>query len=207
MEEVEEHMIGGAAGGTPGVEENPPEYVMPEDGSERYDKVSRVINYELNEINKEIRKAPGEVEAVTVAVLINQDALIDGNLTADKEREIADLIYAATGLDTRQVEVKSERFRSEELGVAEGEKGMNWLALILALVGGLSIVGYVAYRRKKDRELEELESELDEETLIEAEIEDLEFETEESKMKSQIENFVDKKPDAVAQLLRTWLNE
>lgn len=76
-----------------------------------------------------------------------------------------------------------------------------------ALVGGLSIVGYVAYRRKKDRELEELESELDEETLIEAEIEDLEFETEESKMKSQIENFVDKKPDAVAQLLRTWLNE
>ncbi len=31
---------------------------MPEDGNERYDKVSRIINYELNEINKEIRKAP-----------------------------------------------------------------------------------------------------------------------------------------------------
>ena len=79
---------------------------MSEDGNERYDKVSRIINYELNEINKEIRKAPGEVEAVTVAILINKDSLIDGNLTEDKEKEIADLIYAATGLDTRQVEVK-----------------------------------------------------------------------------------------------------
>lgn len=207
MEEVEEHMVGGAAGGVPGEEENPPEYVMPEDGNERYDKVSRVINYELNEINKEIRKAPGEVEAVTVAVLINKDSLIDGNLTADKEKEIADLIYAATGLDTRQVEVKAERFRTEGIDVAEDKKGMNWLALILALLASSSIAGYVIYKRKKENEPGDLETELDDETLIGTKVEDLEFETEESKMKAQIENFVDRKPDAVAQLLRTWLNE
>ena len=46
MEEAEEHMVDGAAGGTPGVEENPPDYVMPEDGNEKYNKVNRVINYE-----------------------------------------------------------------------------------------------------------------------------------------------------------------
>lgn len=207
MEEAEEHMVGAGAGGVPGVEENPLENVMPEDGNERYDKVSRIINYELNEINKEIRKAPGEVEAVTVAVLINKDSLIDGNLTADKEKEIADLIYAATGLDTRQVEVKAESFRSDNMDVAEDKKPMNWLALVLALIAASSIVGYAVYRRRKGSELRDLETELDDETLIETEVEDLEFETEESKMKAQIESFVDRKPDAVAQLLRTWLNE
>ncbi len=208
MEEVEEHMTGGAAGGTPGVEENPPEYVMPEDGNERYDKVSRVINYELNEINKDIKKAPGQVENITVAVLINKDALIDGDITPDKEKEIADLIYAATGLDTQQVEVKAERFRTgEESDVVKDIKGNNWLTLVLALVAASSIAGYAVYRRKRKRDLEDQEIELDDVASIETEVEDLEFETEESKMKSQIEKFVDRKPDAVAQLLRTWLNE
>lgn len=208
MEEAEEHMVDGAAGGTPGVEENPPDYVMPEDGNEKYNKVNRVINYELNEINKDIKKAPGEVESITVAVLINKDALIDEDLTTEKEKEIADLIHAATGLETKQVEVKAEKFRtSEETDIAKDKKGMNWLALVLALIAGSSIAGYVVYRRKKERELEDQETKLDDLGSIETEVQDLEFETEESKMKDQIEKFVDKKPDAVAQLLRTWLNE
>ena len=209
MEEVEEHMVGGGAGGVPGETTNPEqtEYVMPEDGNERYDKVSRTINYELNEINKEIRKAPGQVEAITVAVLINKNSLIDGDLTADKEKEIGDLIYAATGLDTRQVEVKAESFRSNDIDITEAEKGTNWIPLALALMAASGVAGYLIYRRKKEKELEDLEIELDDETLIEKKVEDLEFETEESKMKAKIENFVDKKPDAVAQLLRTWLNE
>ncbi len=84
---------------------------------------------------------------------------------------------------------------------------MNWLALVLALIAGSSIAGYVVYRRKKERELEDQETKLDDLGSIETEVQDLEFETEESKMKDQIEKFVDKKPDAVAQLLRTWLNE
>ena len=211
MEEVEEHMVGGATGGIPGEAPNtdPEDYAMSGDGSERYDKVSRVINNELNEINKEIRKAPGEIETITVAVLINKDALIDGEFTPDREKEIGDLIYAATGLDTRQVEVRAEKFRtSDELSdIAKDKQGMNWLALIMTLIAGSGIAGYVLYRRKKERELEELERELDDITQIETEVEDLEFETEETKMKAQIDKFVDKKPDAVAQLLRTWLNE
>lgn len=206
MEEVEEHMVGGTMGGVPGQEENPPEYVMPEDGNERYDKVSKTINYELDEINKDIKKAPGEVETITVAVLVNKDALIDGEFTEEREKEIADLIYAATGLDTKQVEVKAERFMgSETSDIAKDKRSMNWLALVLlALVAGGSVAGYVVYRRRKEqKELEELEDI----ALIESEVEDLTFETEESKMKAQIGKFVDRKPDAVAQLLRTWLNE
>ena len=179
---------------------------MPGDGNERYDKVSRIINYELNEINKEIRKAPGEVEAITVAVLINKNSLVDGDLTPDREKEIADLIYAATGLDTKQVEVRAESFMSQDRDIIDDSKGIGWLPLLLLSMIILSIVGYLTYRRREQR-LEELENKLDNEELIESEVESLEFETEESNMKAQIEKLVDKKPNSVAQLLRTWLNE
>lgn len=209
MEEIEEHMVGGSEGGIAGTESNPPEYEMIEDGNERYDKVSRTINNELNEINKEIQKTPGEIETITVAVLINEDALSDGEFTPDKEKEIADLIYAATGLDTKQVEVKAERFKIDDLaGEKDGKKSKVWwwvLGLVLIAIAGA--VGYFMYKRNKERELEELQMGIEDATAMTAEVEDLNFDTEESKMKSQVGKFVDKKPDAVAQLLKTWLNE
>ncbi|HHV38986.1 MAG TPA: flagellar M-ring protein FliF [Tepidimicrobium sp.] len=208
MEEVEEHMVGGAAAGVAGTESNPPEYEMLEDGNERYDKISRIINNELNEINREIERTPGEIETITVAVLINRDALVDGELTPDRERDISDLIYAATGLDTRQVEVRAERFRiDDQVEPPRRRMDMNWWVLAIVLVAVAGVVGYLVYRRRKARELEELAMDIEDTVDVTPEIEDLDFETEESKMKAQVEKFVDRKPDEVAQLLRTWLNE
>lgn len=209
MEQIEEHTVGNAAGGVPGVDSNVDEedYQMLEDGNERYDKISNTINYELDEINKEIRKAPGQVEDITVAVLINRNAIIDGEFTSSLEEEIADLIYAATGLDTKQVEVKAQNFRRDDIDATDDKREINWLTFILAAIAAFSIITFVVYRRKKEEDIDELEPELDDVTLIETEVKDLEFETEESKMKTQIEKLVDNKPDAVAQLLRTWLNE
>lgn len=201
MEEIEEHMVGGAGGGEPGVETNPPDYAMPEDSSERYDMINRVINYELNEINKEIKKAPGQVEDITVAVLINRE-----EFSTEEEEKIEDLIYAATGLDTKKVEVKAQSFdRVEEVSVEE-KRNLLWLVLLLALAA-VGVTSFIIYRRKEGERLEDIEQELDDITMIETEIEDLEFVTEESKMKAQIEKLLDKNPEQVAQLLRTWLNE
>jgi flagellar M-ring protein FliF len=205
MEEIEEHMVGGQASGTPGTETNPPDdYGMPEDGGERHDMIKRTINNELNEINKEIRKAPGQVEDITVAVLINRD-----DLSSEEEEKIADLIYAATGLDTKKVEVRAQTFdRPERVAEEEQRKNLLWLVLLLVALA-IGTTTYVVYRRRKEeelRELRELEG-LDDIAQIETEVEDLEFITEESKMKSQIEKLIDKNPEQVAQLLRTWLNE
>ncbi|NLJ79137.1 MAG: flagellar M-ring protein FliF [Tissierellia bacterium] len=208
MEEVEEHMVGGASGGIAGVESNPPEYGMLEDGSERYDKVSRIINNELNEINKEIKKTPGEIETITVAVLINRDALIDGEFTSDKEREISDLIYAATGLDTKQVEVRAEKFQLDDPVIApEKGKYINWLILALLLVVAIGVTGYLIYRRRKVAMPREFEGDIEHAAETMPDIDDLELRPEESGMKTQVERFVERKPDEVAQLLRTWLNE
>ena len=207
MEEIEEHMVGGQPLGTPGTETNPIDYAMPEDGSERYDMIKRVINNELNEINKEIKKAPGQVEDVTVAVLINRD-----DLSLEEEEKIADLIYAATGLDTKKVEVRAQSFNNaEKVSEEEKEKSLLWLILLLGVLI-ITTTSYIIYRRRKEeelrmlKELEELEN-LEDLDRIETEVEDLEFITEESKMKEQIEKLIDKNPEQVAQLLRTWLNE
>ncbi|NLW40867.1 MAG: hypothetical protein GXY96_08075, partial [Tissierellia bacterium] len=208
MEEIEEHMVGGIARGTP---DDRDDYQMTDDDRERYDKRSSIINYELNEINKEIRKAPGQVEDITVAVLVNRDVLIDNSFSPEMEEEISDLIYAATGLDTRNVAVKAESFgaldKDEEL---VDTRDLNWLIIALSLFVVAAATGYFVYRRRKVKELEELEemeAQLKELQAIEDEVEELEFATEESKMMEQISRFVDKNPDAVAQLLRTWLNE
>lgn len=211
LEEVEEHMVGGAIGGAPGTETNVEDYNTLDDGSSRYDKVSRIINNELNEINKEINKAPGQVESVTVAVLINKDALIDGEMTPEMEKEFTDLIYAATGLDTKQVQVKAASFNTKQVAdsniIQEGTNRWLYIGILLALI--ILIIGIALYRRKKSKELaeKELERILGEKSTIELEVADLDFEAEESKMKAQIDKFIEKKPDAVAQLLRNWLNE
>ena len=215
IEEVEEHVAGGNAQGVPGEDSNIPDDVMSEQSQETYSKSSSTINYELNQINQEISKAPGQVEDITVAVLINSNALVSGSLTQDVERDIENLIYAATGLNTRQVEVMAANFGAGEIGTTTTESllerlgNMGWPVWLAAIVGVLAVGGFVVYRRRKSRELEEIEQlqyQQEEET-IRAEVEDLEFEPGKSEMMEKIDKFVEKNPEAVAQLLRTWLNE
>lgn len=211
LEEVEEHMVGGGIGGIPGTETNVEDYNTIDDGTNRYDKVSRIINNELNEINKEIRKAPGQVESITVAVLINKDALVDGELTPEREKEFSDLIFASTGLDTKQVQVKAASFNKQINDTnALQTQSNNWLyigAIILALLIILIIVIIFIRLKAKKSAADELERMLEERSSIELEVADLDFDVEESKMKAQIDRFIEKKPDSVAQLLRNWLNE
>ena len=210
MEDLEEHVTGGNEGGVPGFDSNIPDYQMEEDGNSRYDKASHAINYELNEINKQIRKAPGQIDTITVAVLINKDVLVDGEMTQDKKNEIKDLIIAATGLDTKEVQVSSQSFSAGELKEEKEEKKSNiamWL-IIGALVAS-AITGFVIYKRRQEEEevYDDLERTLADAIDNEQKIDEIDFEAEESEMKTQIEKFIEKKPDAVAQLLRTWLNE
>lgn len=211
IEEVEEHMVGGATGGVPGTDSNIEDYQTIDDSSSRYDKISRIINNELNEINREISKFPGQIESVTVAVLINSDALINGEMTPEEEKEFVDLIYAATGLDTKNVQVKAAKFNNKvvENRIVE-EPTINWL--IVGIIASILVIGiivliiYLRYKSKKKVEAE-LEKLMEEKNAIETEVADLDFEVEESKMKAQIDKLVERKPETVAQLLKNWLNE
>jgi len=214
MEKIEEQMLNMADGGVPGVESNVEDitdYVQQDGGNSKYNKASEIINYELNEINKQIRKAPGQVESITVAIILNKNALPDGELNDELKKEISGLIYAATGLDTKQVEVSAMQFNNdflaqEGLSTETQDKTRSWLwylLLVIPVIGGIAFA--VVYRRKQQKvDINEMIEQKANEMAI---VEDIDFDTEKSKVKEQIIRFVDKKPDAVAQLLRTWLNE
>ncbi|NLX61701.1 MAG: flagellar M-ring protein FliF [Tissierellia bacterium] len=211
IEEVEEHITDVQASGRPGTDANIPDYIMEDEDREAYYKRNSIINYELNEINQEILRAPGQVEDITVAVLINRQVLLDEEFNEDIRRDIENLIYAATGLDTRQVEVMASDFVVQETADVlpiDDDRNLYWY-VGLGILAILVILGLIIYRRRKiEREqLEDLQLRMAEERAITEEVEELDLEIEKPKLKIQIDNFVEKNPELAAQLIRAWLNE
>lgn len=219
LQQVEESTVNGTNGGVPGTESNTgdvTDYAQLDDSTSKYEKASKTINYEINQINRQIEKAPGNIESITIAVLINEDALVDGELSEEKRQEVVKLIYAATGLDTKNVEVRTEKFNNTNtLGdPTEPTSGGTTLPsiatiaiLAVALLGASGIIGYFVFRRKKSKDKHDLEKIIEERTEEMASLQEIRFDEEKSKFKGQINKFVDQKPEAVAQLLRSWLNE
>ena len=74
------------------------------------------------------------------------------------------------------------------------------------------LLGYVVFRSTRSEKQEELRPEISVESLLEStmeahdELEDIGY-NEKSEVRVMIEKFVDENPDAVASLLRNWLNE
>lgn len=215
MEQLEENMINGLDGGVPGVDSNTDEivdYTQSDKNNSKFYKASKIINYELNEINKQIEKSPGYIESITVAILINKDAIADGELSEEEKKEIVKLIYAATGLDTKQVQVNAVKFNNSRIDstdyvTSKTEKENNKLTLILtiALIILAGLFGTIYFRRKNEKY--DINEVLEQKSTKFEQIEEIDFDKGKSEIKSQIEKFIDKKPEAVAQLLRTWLNE
>ena len=85
-------------------------------------------------------------------------------------------------------------------------------AQIIVCVLIFALLGYVVFRSTRTEKVEELQPEISVEALLEStagtqdELEDIGY-NEKSDVRLMIEKFVDENPDAVASLLRNWLNE
>lgn len=80
---------------------------------------------------------------------------------------------------------------------------------ILIVILILALLGFVVYRSTRPVEITELEPELSVDQLLQdtrENLEEIDFD-DRSESRKMIEKFVDEKPEAVAQLLRNWLNE
>lgn len=96
--------------------------------------------------------------------------------------------------------------------VEEGINVMDYAQIALAVLI-FALLGYVVFRStRSQKEEEELQPEISVETLLEStkesqeELEDIGY-NEKSEVRVMIEKFVDENPEAVAALLRNWLNE
>ncbi len=101
----------------------------------------------------------------------------------------------------------------EPVFIAEPDDGRSLAdyGQILIAVLIFVLLGYVVFRSTRAAKQVEIEPELSVETLLEAtapaeQLEDIGY-NEKSEVRVMIEKFVDENPDAVAQLLRNWLNE
>lgn len=91
------------------------------------------------------------------------------------------------------------------------EKPVMDYLLISIIVIMIALLGYVVYKGTEPVEVTEVQPELSVEDMLastreQQDLEEIEYD-EKSDTRIQIEKFVDEKPEAVAQLLRNWLNE
>jgi flagellar M-ring protein FliF len=123
---------------------------------------------------------------------------------------VLEMVSMATGISAERISITAYEQPVFIPTVRDGLSWSNIMMIVLAvLIVGLLI--FVVFKGIGPVEVTELEPELSVEQLLATtkenqSIEDIEF-NEVSEVRKMIEKFVDEKPEAVAQLLRNWLNE
>ncbi|MEY8515410.1 flagellar M-ring protein FliF C-terminal domain-containing protein [Lachnospiraceae bacterium 29-84] len=155
-------------------------------------------------------RASGELDNMT----------FDEFVAANREKRKLDLdpdfipmIASATGFAQERVSAVVYEIPFFEYSDGSGRDVFDYLPVIIAVLIML-MLGYVVFRStRKEQEVVEPEPELSVETLLattkeaeEESLEDIGF-SEKSETRILIEKFVDENPEAVASLLRNWLNE
>lgn len=141
-------------GGTAGAESNLPSYQSESGGDDAdgkngkdYEFGKSTTNYEISKEDKIIHYAPGQVERMSVAVVLNKV------LTAQETAEIRDLVSNAAGLDFARgdsIDIKGFQFtelmseKQEALAAAAKEAEMQAFWLQLATVITVSVIILVA---------------------------------------------------------------
>lgn len=214
--------------GNPGVDanDNPegtPDYVtVDENGNSQYQRNESIINYELNRIVNEVEKAKGQITDVTVSVILNKDSLPGGELDDEKQKQITKLITSATGIDTRQVQLFVESFKVPENMTDRTSQGNMplWMWIVIIITALIPLIALAIYliRRNRVKKQEEIERQRELEKMgldengnqrqsEDEAIKGIEVSIKESSYKKSIEDLVNKNPEIVASLLKTWINE
>ncbi|MDR0293406.1 MAG: hypothetical protein LBH95_04555, partial [Oscillospiraceae bacterium] len=190
-----------------------------------YKKTQETINYEINQLNETIKRAPYRLRGITASVLINTNGLGD---TDQNAAEVQALVGGALGLQPSayngNVVVSYlpmrgiERDKATQLEWEETKKREEMYALIqtLVLYGiiGICVILLIlrtfAFLKPKPMEIpaDILAGDVDDyEDLLEAAAANMELEVIKTPSRERIEEFVDSNPEAVASMLRSWLQE
>lgn len=230
MQEIKKEWIDAGNGGVPGTDSNSEitEYVETDTSKAQYSEASNVVNYEINEIKKQIVKEQGNIETLTIAILVNKQSLKEDALANIEglQQDIKDLVKSATqGFNTQtlavddNISVKVMDFDTslkddiqKQMDDEAKAKQRDTLIMIGTAIAAVLILGgamFVLLRRRKTADDDFV---LDTGTVAAAgqqegmSIQEIEFE-DKNELKKKLEKFVGQKPEQVAQLLKTWLSE
>lgn len=125
------------------------------------------------------------------------------------DQDLYGIVSKATGIAEEEIEIMAYEvpvFVDKE-GFSVDSTDVIQIVLIIVILGALA---FVVLRSMSSNKVEETEEELSVEAMLqstpESELEDIELEGK-SEARVLIEKFVDENPDAVANLLRNWLQE
>ncbi len=178
-----------------------------------------VVDYDTSSITVAVNQNRYYSEAALRASGELDDMSFDQFVAANREKvkldvdpDFVQMVAKATGFSEDNIVIVAYEVPFFEYDGTGSRNVMDYLPIIIAVIIML-MLGYVVFRStRKEQVLVEEEPELSVESLLastkEAEdsLEDIGF-SEKSETRVLIEKFVDENPEAVASLLRNWLNE
>lgn len=226
----------GYEAGTPGTDTNDDTSYVIEDGESGHTQISesdRVYDYDRTVTTVLGNGGKIQYDTSSAAIVANKYIVYDevkmratGALedmtweefkAANSESRVVEvddmyisMIANATGFPESKITFvcyEEPRFIDEE---DDSVDVMDYAQIAIAVLI-FALLGYVVFRSTRGPKVEELEPEISVESLLEStaqqeQLEDIDY-VEKSDVRIMIEKFVDENPDAVANLLRNWLNE
>lgn len=226
----------GGNAGVPGTDSNDDTTYVVSDNEYTYSEINSVdTKYNNNEVITQLESAGGKLDysnsSITVIATkykIYKEEFLEGSeelgdmtyeefklahnepVKIETDDDFVTMISTATGLKASNITFlvyEQPEFIDKEAG---GRTIADILQIVLAVVI-FGLLGFVVFRSTRTAKEEEPEPELSVDDLLvatadTAELEDIGY-TEKSETRLLIEKFVDENPDAVALLLRNWLNE
>lgn len=221
VKELEERFKGEGSptGGVPGMTSNvegagniPSYQVSGSGGPSEYEKREVTRNFEVNQVQERTVIAPGAVQRLSVAVMVNKQ------LSAEQQQAIEKAVAAAIGYDPDrkdQITVVGEPFdmslakQLEEQLAADASARRAALIRNYALVGVLCLflIGVLLVVLRRMRRPQPVAVEEAVEVPVEQIVQISEEEREKARIRGEVERLVKTHPEKVANLVRTWLTE
>lgn len=225
-----------SSGGVPGTDSNDgTDYLTQDSASSDSETTTSTIEYLPNERSTNTKKEVGAIvpEDSSIAIILTKyvvykeedlkkqgvlgdmtfDEYVKANNTRTKlevDEDTITTVANTTGISSKSISVQA--FEVPVFQAAEDSKvnATNYLAIILFVLI-VALLLFVVFKGTAPVEVTEQEPELSVEQLLATtkenqSLEDIEF-SEKSETRKMIEKFVDENPEAVAQLLRNWLND
>lgn len=226
-----------ASGGIPGTDSNSnsTDYMLESSGGSESGVTLNKYEYDVNKKETTTVEAVGALkkDESSVAIVLKQYHVYDeaqmqknGELQGTDfetfqsqndtptaitvDSTVIDLIAKATGLSTNNISVVAYEQPIFNEAVTQPVAYSNIIMIIIAVLI-VALLVFVIFKGTAPIEVTELEPELSVEQLLATtkenqSLEDIEF-GEKSETRRMIEKFVDENPEAVAQLLRNWIND
>ncbi|NLT17641.1 MAG: flagellar M-ring protein FliF [Clostridiales bacterium] len=214
----------GGASGTTGVDSNGGANSYPAadaEGDAVYDKVSKETNLEVNQTKSRIESAQGQIKELSVAIILNSTLDLE-----DYSGNVKDLVAKAVGVEPANITVErlpfkdaegtqvADAFTQQQELLSAAQTGTLIRVIVIALAAVviaffiIRALRSLASTRRAAAAAAEAGTEfvVDDSGGIAVQL-DAEAPTQAQLNKKEIEEYIEKNAESVAQLLRNWLTD